>query len=55
MTKKELMHKVYLLAIETKLITSDLKETTYSRYMWGKERKERVKSFYNYLLKKVNA
>lgn len=56
MTKKELMHKVYQLAIETKLIKT-ISEKQYNSFMWNGKRKEEIENFYNYLLNinKVNA
>ena len=53
MTKKELMHQIYVLAQKEGLI-KNLSEDYYSRAMWSGCRKEEIEQFYTYLLGEAN-
>ena len=53
MTKKELMHQIYILAKEVGLI-KNVTEGYYSRAMWSGCRKEEIEQFYTYLLGEAN-
>ena len=52
MTKKELMHQIYVLAKKVGLI-KNLSEDYYSRAMWSGCRKEEVEQFYIHLLEEA--
>ena len=52
MTKKELMHQIYILAKEMGLI-KNVTEGYYSRAMWSCCRKEEVEQFYIHLLEEA--
>lgn len=52
MTKKELMHQIYILAKKVGLI-KNVTESYYSRAMWSCCRKEEVEQFYIHLLEEA--